>query len=259
MFSGKPGFLGNWLEDGHSFIFFSQPALSLVQQMVESFPGVHLEQHFDVDYQDWLGGRLEAISIGRLEFRPAWEEACSGSEESTIRFDPGVVFGSGIHPTTRNCLRALDMAFAAEAPSPVVDLGSGSGLLSLASAKLGAQQVVAVDCNPLAARTTRANALRNGLEDKILSLQGRAEDFAALPARLLAANIHFDILRRLSAMDAFWRKSWLLISGVLPKQAAWLQGEFSRRAVQVVATWGWVEGWPTFLLRPGHDRPVSSD
>jgi ribosomal protein L11 methyltransferase len=131
----------------------------------------------------------------------------------------------------------------------VADLGSGTGLLSLAAAALGARRVVALDVNPLAARTTRGNILRNGLQDRALAVEGRAEDFAALPAELVVANLHFDIHRRLAESDAFWNREWLIISGVLRKQAARLQEAFSQRSAEVVAAWGWPEGWPTFLLR----------
>lgn len=258
IFSGDPRFLGNWEEEGHSFLFFSKPALELVCQGLERFPGVQLEQHFDVDYEEWLGGRLETLSIGRLTVSPIWQEAPGEGEGPAIRFDPGVVFGSGIHPTTRYCLYALDRVLSAARIDLVADLGSGTGLLSLAAAALGAKRVVAVDCNPLAARTTRGNILRNGLQERALAVKGRAEDFAALPAELVVANIHFDILRRLAESEAFWRREWLIVSGVLRKQAAWLQDTFSQRSAEVVATWGWSEGWPTFLLRRSDVRRNAS-
>jgi ribosomal protein L11 methyltransferase len=251
MFSGDPCFLGNWEEDGQSFLFFSKPALELVCRRLERVPEVHLEQHFDVDYQDWLGGRLKPLSVGRLTIVPAWEEAPEKDHGPAIRFDPGVVFGSGIHPTTRFCLFALERVLSMARIDLVADLGSGTGLLSLAAAALGANRSVAVDVNPLAARTTRSNIRINGLEKRILAVQGRAEHFAALPAELLVANIHFDIMRHLAEGEELWSREWLILSGVLPKQAAWLQDRFSQRSAEVVATWGWSEGWPTFLLRRG--------
>jgi ribosomal protein L11 methyltransferase len=81
----------------------------------------------------------------------------------TILMDPGVVFGTGTHPTTHDCLSALQLAFDRQAVTRVLDVGTGTGLLALAAAKMGRASRVAVDLNHLAAETAR-NAMCNTIE-----------------------------------------------------------------------------------------------
>ncbi len=88
-----------------------------------------------------------------------------------------MVFGTGTHATTRDCLEALELAFNSHHIESVLDLGTGTGLLALAAARLGCKYILAVDINLLAARTTQRNIRLNQLDDKILAVQGRAEDF----------------------------------------------------------------------------------
>jgi ribosomal protein L11 methyltransferase len=98
------------------------------------------------------------VEIGRLWVGPPWESP--PVEPIPVVIDPGRAFGTGAHPTTRLCLELLQ----AVEPTSLLDVGSGSGVLSIAAAKLGFTPVTAVDLDDVAAETTRSNAAANGVE-----------------------------------------------------------------------------------------------
>ena len=87
----------------------------------------------------------------------------TNGEKLSILLDPGLVFGTGTHPTTRDCLDALELAAGSKKFNTVLDLGTGTGLLALAAAKLGSKGVVAADLNLLAAKTAERNVKLNHL------------------------------------------------------------------------------------------------
>ncbi len=120
------------------------------------------------------------VIVGRLWVGPPWEEAPAGTIPVVV--DPGRAFGTGAHPTTRLCLELLQEV----EPSSLVDLGCGSGVLSIAAAKLGFAPVSALDLDEVALEVTAENAVANGVEIEIV---------AAPPAAELAVmNIALDVV-----------------------------------------------------------------
>jgi ribosomal protein L11 methyltransferase len=156
-----------------------------------------------VDDADWTTGWREgyvAQHIGAITIVPSWlEESASGP---VIRLDPGMAFGTGLHPTTRGCLLALQRL--APMPGRVLDVGTGSGILAIAAVRLGAKQVVAWDIDPAAVEASRANAEINGVGAQIDVRQGTppadppAEPFPLVLANLVAAVL-IDLAPRLAA------------------------------------------------------------
>ena len=117
-----------------------------------------------VDDADWAEAwkrHYVAQRIGRVVVVPSWapEEARDG--EVVIALDPGMAFGTGLHPTTRGCLELLQEI--RPMPSRVLDVGSGSGILSIAALRLGAESAVALDTDPVAVEATATNADRNSV------------------------------------------------------------------------------------------------
>src|SRR5437667_324409 len=116
-----------------------------------------------VDDEDWLEAwkaTVTPIHIGRFLVRPTWSDA---QEEGaiTIALDPGMAFGTGLHPTTQQCLEAV--SYLDLEGLRVLDVGTGSGILAIAAAKRGAREVVGVDTDPLAVRAAKENAEANGV------------------------------------------------------------------------------------------------
>ncbi len=170
-----------------------------------------------------------------------------GQDGLEILLDPGVVFGSGTHPTTRDCLALMDRLMAAESIETALDLGCGTGILAAAAARLGCRRVLAVDLNLLAARTTLANIRRNGLDDRALTICARAEDFAGGEADLLIANIHYEVMAALIEGGCLGGKRWLILSGLLRSQADAVADALARRRVKIHERRIQEGIWTTFL------------
>lgn len=98
---------------------------------------------------------------GRILLKPSWESVEAGPEDIVIELDPGMAFGTGLHPSTRLCIAALEEHV--RPGDAVLDLGTGSGVLAIAAYKLGAVAVLATDIDPIAVDVARENALRNGV------------------------------------------------------------------------------------------------
>lgn len=106
---------------------------------------------------------VERVS-GRVTIRPSWEPYAPGPGEAVVTLDPGMSFGTGRHPTTRACLQLLDGLAAGDLARPVLDMGCGSGILSIAARKLGFTHVRGFDYDPDAVAVARENAALNGTE-----------------------------------------------------------------------------------------------
>ena len=116
-----------------------------------------------VDDEDWLDAwkaTVTPIRIGAFLVHPTWAEAREDGA-IPIALDPGMAFGTGLHPTTQQCLEAMS-ALRLDG-TRALDVGTGSGILAIAAAKRGAREVVAVDTDPIAVRAARENAERNGV------------------------------------------------------------------------------------------------
>lgn len=119
--------------------------------------------------EDWATTWKQHYHIQRLGERivivPSWLEYTSQPAEVVLHLDPGMAFGTGLHPTTRLCLRLLEKLVHAE--SHILDLGTGSGILAIAAAKLGAASVLALDNDPLAVQVATENVLLNSLGQSV--------------------------------------------------------------------------------------------
>ena len=229
----KEDFVGCWNEDDVSFLFFSAPHDKEVNVFLRKKRKDLLSTHV-LDYQSWQAGEeLKPFTIGPLVISPPWEEGIIGPGENLIRLDPCVVFGTGYHPTTRSCLCALVEIYQKEKPRRVLDLGTGSGILALAAARLGAERILAVDVNELAVETALRNLLLNNESTRIEVKQGRAEDFVEEEADLLCANLHFQVISALLDRRAFFRKRWLILSGLLERDRREVERRLSGGTLEI--------------------------
>ncbi len=242
-------FLGNWEEDDFSFLFFSEPADTTVARVLADQPDLVLLDQFRMSYEEWQGGRLAPFTAGGFTIVPPWQAEIGGPETSRILLDPGVVFGTGTHPTTRDCLEMIARVFDTSPPGTVLDLGTGTGLLAIAAALQGSRRVLALDLNRLAVRTTQRNIHLNGLADRVLAVQGRAGAFAEVSADLLVANIHYDVMARLLEMPGFLRRRWFVLSGLLRSEASAVERRLNRLPVEIVERRTPDGVWHTFLGR----------
>lgn len=131
----------------------------------------------------------------RITIKPTWEEYTPASEEELIiELDPGMAFGTGTHPTTALCIRALEKYIQKD--DQVIDVGCGSGVLSIASVLLGASSVLALDLDDIAVTSTKMNSDLNGISDKLTIKQNNLLEGISVPTDLIVSNILAEIIVR---------------------------------------------------------------
>jgi ribosomal protein L11 methyltransferase len=131
---------------------------------------------------DWLEKWKSGYSLQRfgrhIVIKPSWQAYAAVPDDVVIELDPGLAFGTGLHPSTRLCLEALEDLV--RPGQQVLDVGTGSGILAIAAAKLGAASVVALDIDPLAIQVAEQNANRNGVKETISLVQASFQGQKAL-------------------------------------------------------------------------------
>ena len=139
----------------------------------------------------------------RIVVKPSWEDYRPAAGEVVIDLDPGMAFGTGTHPTTVHCLKALENYLCAG--EMVIDVGTGSGILAIAAAKLGAARVLAIELDPLAVTIAQENVLTNQVEDRVQVVAGNLlEPAENLQADIITGNLIAAVVKRL-APSAFAR------------------------------------------------------
>ncbi|WP_211745505.1 50S ribosomal protein L11 methyltransferase [Paenibacillus sp. Marseille-Q4541] len=138
----------------------------------------------------------------RLVIKPTWEEYTPESpSEKIIEIDPGMAFGTGAHPTTSLCLRALEQYL--QGNEEIIDVGTGSGILAIGAVKLGAKHVLALDLDPVAVQSAEENSRLNGLERDItvyesdlLSILDKQDGVlgVSMPVDVVVANILAEVI-----------------------------------------------------------------
>ena len=194
---------------------------------------------------------FRARRVGRrIVIKPSWEEFQPGSDDVVLTVDPGQAFGTGTHETTRMCLRFIEDVFDLPAPPrTVLDVGTGTGVLGIAAARLGAERVLAVDTDPVAVEVAERNAGLNGVSAAFRSegttLAAIGEQFDLVLGNLIA-EILIDLAADLVARCAPGRH--LVLSGILREKTDWVTQEFATHGATLVE--GAADGqWAAVLLR----------
>jgi len=192
--------------------------------------------------QNWAESwkrHFKPIEIGgKLLIIPSWSRRKPKAAQRVIVLDPGLSFGTGQHPTTRFCLEQIVAFRAEQRPQSFLDVGTGSGILAIAAAKLGYAPVRAVDFDPTAVRIARANATRNRIADR---LQVACKDVAAMkPGRqydLICANLLADLLltQRDRLIGSLKPGGCLVLAGILKSQFRDIRVMYESAGLRLVA------------------------
>lgn len=186
----------------------------------------------DVDWADSWRQHYVAQRIGRVVIVPSWADEPVAPDEVAVVLDPGMAFGTGLHPTTRGCLELLQEL--SPMPATVLDVGCGSGILALAALRLGAERAVAVDTDEHAVRATAENAERNGLADRVDAARGSlsdaAETYDLVLANLVAAVL-VELAPRLAAHLA--PEGTLIVGGIIAPRGDEVVGALASAGLEV--------------------------
>lgn len=193
------------------------------------------------DWAEAWKAHFPVMRIGRrFVIRPSWRRHRAIGDEIVLALDPGMAFGTGLHPTTRICLEGLEGLAETGAldVDRVLDVGCGSGILSIAAARLGARSVTAVDIDPIAIGATTANARRNRLAQRIRprlgSLPSGDGPYDLVIANLIASVLigHArDLAGELSA-DGRW-----LVSGIFADREGAVREAFAAAGLAITNRW----------------------
>lgn len=184
------------------------------------------------------------LRIGRrVVLKPTWEEFRAGDDDIIIHLDPGMAFGTGMHPTTRLCIIALEELV--QPGDAVLDLGTGSGVLAFVAAKLGAATILGTDIDPLAVRVARENAALNDIDQTLLTLEpGSVPAAMAGRFRIIVANILAEVLAGLfdskygnpPLAEPLCDDGYLILSGILTEKITLVTEAAARHGFHLLET-----------------------
>lgn len=174
-----------------------------------------------VDDEDWATAwkkHYKPFNISdSVVIKPSWEEYEQKAGEIIIEMDPGMAFGTGTHETTRLCSQLLEKYV--KKGDTIIDVGCGTGILSIIAVKLGASHADAIDIDDVAARVTRENCNINGVLDYITVKKGVLADLESQKADIVVANIIADVVISLTAlMPSYLKKGGILLTSGIIKE-----------------------------------------
>lgn len=211
----------------------------------------------ETDWAEAWKQHLTVLHVGRrLVIRPSWLPYVPAAEEVVVELDPGMAFGTGTHPTTQMCLLALEERVRPGAR--VLDLGTGSGILAIAAAKLGAGRVLALDTDPQAVTVARENVHRNGVADRVRVARGSLAQaigrfdliMVNILAQVIVEMLEQGLARRLAP------EGRMVVAGLLLGQEEEVRNAFQRSGLVMVGR-RQIEDWVALEATRGSAQEIA--
>lgn len=228
-------------------------AVSFIKERLDEAKITHSIKIADCAAEDWINNwkqYFHPMPIGeKLLIRPTWEDEYDSQGRKVLHIEPGLAFGTGSHPTTKLCLETLEKYITAD--STVLDIGCGSGILSIASILLGAKSAFGVDIDSLAVKTAMANAEENGLDESQFSvIQGNLSDKVTGKYNVVVANIVADIIMEFNkTVGEFLEDDGVYITGgIIETREDDVLFSFAQNNFDVTARFE-EKGWLVFVLK----------
>jgi ribosomal protein L11 methyltransferase len=199
------------------------------------FPAPEFRELAEEDWANAWKKHYHVLRVGqRIVIKPPWQEYDPVPGDVIIELDPGMAFGTGLHPTTRMCLQAMEEHL--KPGDTVLDLGTGSGILAIAAAKLGAGSVLALDSDPLAVRTALANAKSNEVQN-VVTVELGSLDKAEGEFDLVLVNILARVIIELAdqgLVDRVRPTGLMILAGIIEEQEAEVVAALRKRGMGIV-------------------------
>ena len=212
-------------------------AVDLVSRLCDLSP---LEERVleEGEWMEMWKSHFSTLQVGRIVVRPTWMEYAARDGEVVIDMDPGMAFGTGHHPTTHMCLLELEKLVAPGAN--VLDVGTGSGILAITAAKLGAERVLALDVDPIAIKAARANVRANGLSSTIkVSRRALASHKSARGTfDLVVANLYTKVILEMASdlVVQATPQGKLALSGIMAERAPEVEERLNEEGCAILRT-----------------------
>ncbi|WP_010531038.1 50S ribosomal protein L11 methyltransferase [Lentibacillus jeotgali] len=190
----------------------------------------------------------------KITIIPTWEayEPVS-TDEVIIELDPGMAFGTGTHPTTVMSIQAIEQYIHKN--DVVIDVGCGSGVLSIASALLGAQEVHAFDLDDVAVKSTKINTELNNMESKVTPKQNNLLDHVDMQTDIIVSNILAEIIVRF--IDEAWRNlkpnGLFITSGIIQAKKQMVKNELEKAGFEII-TLNEMEDWVSIIAKKNQTK-----
>ena len=227
----------------HLYLPSNENARESLSFLKERFEAVHIPFQADTDTVDpkdfennWKK-YFKSTEIGRrLCICPSWEQYNNKENRKVLKIDPGAAFGTGTHATTAMCLALLDQFITPN--QTVLDIGCGSGILSLAAVLLGAERATGIDIDPVAVKVARENAALNGLSEKTEFLVGNLNEKITSRYSVVCANIVADVIMALApdVPGLLAPGGRFLCSGIMDSRAEEVRAALLRAGLQITNT-----------------------
>lgn len=184
--------------------------------------GKGYDGYLEINEEDWANGwkkYYKPVKISeRIVIKPSWEQYEAQDDEIIVELDPGMAFGTGTHETTKLCVQMLEKYL--NKGDTVIDVGCGTGILSIAALKLGAESVTAVDVDEVAVRVTKENCAINGVAEKVEAFAGELKDIKVFKADIVVANIIANVIINISEIVNDYLKAggYFITSGIIKER-----------------------------------------
>ncbi len=236
---------GIWPEPPFYYLFYGKDCSPSVSKWLESHAGWELTGEYEIPYEKWQDISAREISLGLFDVLISGASP-EKSDRLRILMEPGVVFGSGLHPTTQGCLLAISEIFPVHKIRTAVDFGTGTGILAIACALAGARMTLAIDKNPMALANTRKNARANGVESRLALVRAENMECLGLSADFLVLNVEWPILEKILEAGQWMSAERVVLAGFLHSRLEAVEN-FARPAFEVKRVME-LQGWPTVIF-----------
>jgi ribosomal protein L11 methyltransferase len=226
--------------------------LRSLQTISPEMPSIKIEM-ISIPEQDWGENWkkfFKPVQVGsRCVVKPPWSKTRLKKGQVPVVITPGMAFGTGTHATTKLCIQTLELRLRRRGLS-VLDVGTGSGILSIAAAKLGAGEVLGLDIDGVAVRAARENVRQNGVSDIVRIRKGRIGDIRR-KFDIVVANIDHKSLRRMRIPLLLHLKAegLLILSGILEAEGDFFRQHYLKTNLLRWAKVTQEEGWVCLVLK----------
>lgn len=237
--------------------------IELIKQNVEKIPQYNLDKGlgevtvtevYEKDWQDSWKKYYKPKKVGdKIVVKPSWEDYEKNADEIIIELDPGMAFGTGTHETTMMCIQKLEKHLKKD--DVVFDVGCGSGILSIAAAKLGAGKVIGVDLDVVSVDSSKKNVAMNNVENIVQIREGNLLDVVDEKADLIVSNIVAEIIIDMTKnIKKYLNRDGIFISsGIILEKVDLVKESLESQGFAIVETYN-INDWACIVSKFAEDE-----